>query len=77
MKKLLALLFLQTASLLGGLTLYNDSPFPLVARVLSASGELMAEKEVPQGERVYVEDQIGFSDLFVLNTVIQSLTNLD
>ena len=62
MKKVFFLLFLQTASLLGGLTLYNDSPFPLVAKVLSANGDLMAEKEVPRGERVYIEDQIGFSD---------------
>ncbi len=48
--------------LFSGLSLYNDSPFPLKVKVLGANGAKIGEQEIGAHGHFYMEDQIGVSD---------------
>ncbi len=53
---------LCATSLFSGLSLYNDSPFPLKVKVIGANGSRIGEQDIgPQGH-FYMEDQMGVSD---------------
>ncbi len=49
-------------SAFSSLSVYNDSAFPLIIKVIGANGAHIAEKQVPSHIQMYIEDQIGTSD---------------
>ena len=62
MKKIAFVFLGAMTPLLSSLSLYNDSAFPLTARIVAANGVVIAEREIKSQGHEYIDDQIGTSD---------------
>jgi hypothetical protein len=60
--KFLFFFLLFSMSAFSSLSVFNDSSFPLVIKVVGANGVHIAEKQIPSQIQMYIEDQIGTSD---------------